>query len=214
MQTPVMQTPVMQTPVMQTPVMQTPVMQTPVMQTPIMQTPIMQTPIMQTPIMQTPIMQTPVMQTPVMQTPVMQTPVMQTHQEPKYGCLRNGTKPCYREYFNKTLKKTSNKKLVKRRKIQNKKYVVGKNKKNKSINVLIKNNKTRKVIQKDFSKLKTKPIEEIKQELFKKNLIKIGTISPPDVLRTIYEQSMLAGDIHNVQKNISLHNFLNKEENI
>lgn len=137
--------------------------------------------------------------------------------DPQYGCLRNGTKPCYREFFNKTLKKNSGnsgKKLIKKRKIKNKKYVVGKTSKDKSIKILIKNNKTRKKIQDDFAKIKRKSLSEIKQELFKKNLIKIGTVSPPDVLRTIYEQSMLAGDIKNSQKEISLHNFLNDEENM
>ena len=91
---------------------------------------------------------------------------------------------------------------------------MGKTGKDKSIKILIKNNKTRKKIQDDFAKIKRKSLSEIKQELFKKNLIKVGTVSPPDVIRTIYEQSMLAGDIKNCQKDISLHNFLNDKENM
>ena len=130
--------------------------------------------------------------------------------EPDYGCLRNGKKPCYREFHNKTLKKNT-KRRIKKNKIKKTKYKLGKTPKNRSVSVLIKNNQTRRKIQQDFTKLKKKHLSEIKHELFKKNLIKMGTSCPPDVIRTIYEQSMLAGDINNTSSDVSLHNFLNKE---
>jgi hypothetical protein len=43
-----------------------------------------------------------------------------------------------------------------------------------------------------------------------KNLIKIGSTAPNDVLRILYEQSILAGDITNVEPATQLHNFMNK----
>ena len=45
---------------------------------------------------------------------------------------------------------------------------------------------------------------------YEKNLIKIGSTAPNDVLRTIYEQSILAGDVTNTSGDIQIHNFVNK----
>jgi hypothetical protein len=143
-------------------------------------------------------------------TPVSTTSLFELKPEPNYGCLRNGKKPCYREYHNKTLKKNT-KRRVKKNKIKKTKYKLGKTPKNRSVSILIKNNQTRRKIQQDFTKLKKTHLSEIKHELFKKNLIKMGTSCPPDVIRTIYEQSMLAGDINNTSSDVSLHNFLNKD---
>jgi hypothetical protein len=146
---------------------------------------------------------------PIQQTPL-NTKQLELKPEPDYGCLRNGKKPCYREFHNKTLKKNT-KRRIKKNKIKKTKYTLGKTPKNRSVSILIKNNQTRRRIQQDFTKLKKTHLSEIKHELFKKNLIKMGTSCPPDVIRTIYEQSMLAGDINNTSSNVSLHNFLNKD---
>jgi len=148
--------------------------------------------------------------------------------DPVYGCLKNGSKPCYRTYHNKTLKKHSigmqknkpiqrsinrpTKTRVRKRLIKKRHYHVGKTAKNRTISVLIKNNQTRRRIQQDLTSIKQKSISEIKKELYKKNLLKIGTVCPPDVIRTIYEQSMLAGNITNVGKGVSIHNFVNDED--
>ena len=146
--------------------------------------------------------------------------------EPPYGCIKNGPKPTYRQWKNKTQKKTNihlddfpdesqqsfdnvdGYKILKRKTTKSK-YKVGK--KNKKIGVFIKNNSTRKRIQKEHTELKKKPISEIKQYLFDKNLLKIGSTAPNDVLRSLYEQSILAGNIKNNTEGVVLHNFL--EEN-
>ena len=44
--------------------------------------------------------------------------------------------------------------------------------------------------------------------LREKNLIKAGTMAPTDVLRTLYEQSILTGDVTNKSKDNLLHNFI------
>jgi hypothetical protein len=75
------------------------------------------------------------------------------------------------------------------------KYKLGKQ--GKHVSILIKNNTTRKNIKEDITKLYKKSIIEIKNYLKKHNLIKVGTNAPNDVLRQIYEQSVLAGDIKN-----------------
>ena len=78
------------------------------------------------------------------------------------------------------------------------------------VSVLIKNNATRRKIKLEHGLLKQKPLNEIKKYLYDKNLIKIGSTAPNDVLRILYEQSILAGDITNVEPATQLHNFMNK----
>lgn len=76
------------------------------------------------------------------------------------------------------------------------------------VSVLIKNNNTRKKIQHEHALLRQKSIIEIKNYLRDKNLLKSGSNAPNDVLRQMYEQSILSGDINNLGKNTLIHNFL------
>jgi hypothetical protein len=153
-----------------------------------------------------------------------------------YGCLKGGSKPTYRQYHNKTLKhnpshnsannsiqhagnssrqsqlaklKKSYKKIKqKTKKTKKSTYKLGRTGKN--ISVLIKNNKTRRNIKREHGLLKQKPLQDIKRYLYEKNLLKIGSSTPNDVLRTMYEQSILAGDITNTNNTVTVHNYLNK----
>ena len=161
---------------------------------------------------------------------------IENKQEIPYGCLKGGNKPTYREYHNKTLKKKpiviqsnqeSNVKIRQQKladlkksykKIRQKKRTIRKStyklgKIGGKVSVLIKNNATRRTIKREHGLLKQKPLNEVKQYLYDKNLIKIGSTAPNDVLRTLYEQSILAGDINNVANDIQLHNFMNKSSN-
>ena len=87
------------------------------------------------------------------------------------------------------------------------KYQLGK--KNKTVSVLIKDRKTRKLVQHEHGLLKQKKLPEIKNYLRNKNLLKSSSNAPNDVLREIYEQSILAGDLENKTTDTLLHNFLN-----
>ena len=53
-------------------------------------------------------------------------------------------------------------------------------------------------------------IYDIKNILRKKNLLKIGSVAEDDVLREMYEQCILAGDIQNKNKDTLIHNYLTK----
>ena len=110
--------------------------------------------------------------------------------------------------YNKSYKKLR----LKKRKTKKSTYHLGKSKKDNTISVLIKNNNTRRKIKKEHGLLKQKSIKEIKNYLYKKNMIKIGSTAPNDILRTLYEQSILAGDITNTSTNIKLHNYLNTND--
>jgi hypothetical protein len=93
------------------------------------------------------------------------------------------------------------------RKTITKKFKLGKQSGN-IVGVLIKNNDTRKNVQKEHGLLKSKQLADIKKILVEKNLIKIGSTAPPGIIRNIYEASMLTGDVDNIGKGIGLHNFL------
>ena len=90
-----------------------------------------------------------------------------------------------------------------------KKYILGKKKGSKQVGILLKNRETQKNVKAEVSSLKNKSIQEIKDYLRKKNLIKLGSESPTDVLRKLYEDSILSGDVENDNSENLLHNFLN-----
>ena len=200
--------------------------------------------------------------------------------EPKYSCLKNGSKPTYREWKRTTQKnfqslslekepeplnereialqkikekfkeskisdsqsvvspnnnsphinieipkdlelnnstnsnslnnsKTSQDEVQTEHRITTKKYKLGKNKTQRLVGVLIKNKDTRKRVSKEKENLKKKTIVEVKNYLKKCNLLKSGSDAPPDVLRTMYEQAVLTGDVTNKAKDTLVHNFYN-----
>lgn len=83
------------------------------------------------------------------------------------------------------------------------------------VGILIKDLGTRKKITDEQKALKNKNIVDVKSFLRQKNLIKSGSSAPPDILRCIYENSILSGDIHNKNGDNMLYNYLhnpNSEE--
>ena len=95
-----------------------------------------------------------------------------------------------------------------------KKYKLGKyvNKNGPVIGVLIKNRQTQYNIEKKRNEMKHIPLHTIKARLHKKNLLKVGSIAPPDVLRELYETAVFAGDIEYENEGTLLHNFLTSTE--
>jgi hypothetical protein len=91
-------------------------------------------------------------------------------------------------------------------------YKLGKNEKKANVGVLVKSGKTRKLVKKEQEVLRKKCLSEIKEYLRKHNLIKIGSSAPEAVLRQIYENSFLAGNIYNKNPDNLLHNYLNNED--
>lgn len=91
------------------------------------------------------------------------------------------------------------------------KYKLGKHA-NGTVSVLIKNSQTRRKIQTEHALLKQKSILDVKNFLRGKNLLKAGSAAPNDVVRQIYEQSILAGQIENKAKDTLIHNYFNAEK--
>jgi hypothetical protein len=92
------------------------------------------------------------------------------------------------------------------------KYKLGKHA-NGKVSVLIKNSQTRRKVQTEQALLKQKSILDIKNHLRSNNLLKAGSNAPSDVLRHLYEQSILAGQIENKAKDTLIHNYFNDEKN-
>lgn len=125
--------------------------------------------------------------------------------EKPWGNLKNGPKPTYREWKNKTQKNISTKSFLKK-KVKKYKYSLGK--KDGKISVLIKNNKTRKAIQEDKKRLESATLIEVKDYLKKHFLYKPGSAAPPELLREIYRSSHLAGaPVTNISKDNLINNF-------
>lgn len=102
--------------------------------------------------------------------------------------------------------KIKNKKIIR-------KFLLGKNKTTKKVGILIKNKKTRKLINKDCKKLGKKNIKIIKKFLVDKALIKVGTNAPEGVLREMYINCYLSGELQNSggknAEEILMHNWNN-----
>ena len=111
-----------------------------------------------------------------------------------------------------TIKKNNmdKKKAYKKKTYTKRKYKLGRNENSDIVSVFIKSNNNRKIIQEEIDKLKMTPIKDVKDYLRKHCLIKVGSNAPNDVLRKMYETSILSGDVNNKTKGTLLHNYLNE----
>jgi hypothetical protein len=95
---------------------------------------------------------------------------------------------------------------VKIRKTHKKRFRIGKH--DDVVGVLLKNKQTQRHIQSQHLTLKQKTIGEIRKYLYDQQLLKIGSNAPPDVLRRMYEDAILTGEVKNTNKDVLLHNFM------
>jgi len=116
----------------------------------------------------------------------------ETTTEIPYGCLKNGTKPTFQQLKSKTIKQYSS---------------FGK--KNNTVRVLMKDTTTYDSIAKDIEKIKKHPMNKIRKFLKTKRLYKVGSTAPDDVLREIYVNVHLTGDIENKNLTTMVHNYMN-----
>jgi hypothetical protein len=206
-----------------------------------------------------------------------------TNTTPKYGCLKNGNLPTYRNYLNKTqhnrpsiqvgsntslnsnipnvtnntitpqqspvsiyeknennppsilesqindgmkkmselkqrndiLSKLSNKrpKTLKRKKTLRRTYKVGRSSVAPKVSVLVSNKTLRNRVSTQKQLLKQTPIQDVKKYLIKHGLIRVGSTTPNDVLRKMYESlSLVCGEIHNHNPDTLLYNYINGNE--
>jgi len=94
-------------------------------------------------------------------------------------------------------------------------YKTGKSKYKPSISVLLTNKTLRNNVLEKEHKLKQVPIEEIKKYLIKHGFIKVGTTTPNDVLRKMYESALLiCGEVQNYNSETLMYNFINNDDQL
>lgn len=101
-------------------------------------------------------------------------------------------------------------KYLKQKRTLKRTYHVGKSRVFPKVAVLVSNKTIRNNITTKKQLLKQTPIEEIRKFLLKKGFIKVGSTSPNDVLRKMYESVvMISGDVTNHNPDNLLYNFFN-----
>lgn len=126
---------------------------------------------------------------------------------------REETNKIYKKFGGENNGKGKSKTTTRRHtKTLKRKYVCGKLKEGNIIKVLIKDNQTRKKINKEIQTLKKQNINDIKKYLRDHGFIKVGSTAPNDVLRMMYESCILTGDVKNENGDILVHNYLNSKE--
>lgn len=118
--------------------------------------------------------------------------------------------------LNALQKYTSHKKAIqqrhKQKKIIRRTFNVGKKNKERKISVLISNKKIRSNTTLKLQHLKDISIFQVKNDLIKRGLIKVGCITPESVLRQMYSVvHSMCGSIQNHNGELLLHNYLNGE---
>jgi hypothetical protein len=153
-----------------------------------------------------------------------------------YGVLKNGTKPTFKEWsLNKSLTPSTPsvplapsvpsvpsvpiietplvetiqviESEIQKEPTITKKIKVGKNKRTKSVDVLIENIHTRKLNKDKFQLLKKTNITTIKNYLKNRQFIKVGSNAPNSLIRYMYENIKECGDVVNENKSNLIHNF-------
>lgn len=108
-----------------------------------------------------------------------------------------------------SLKEKSPKKKIKKKTIK-KKYTCGKSKTKKQIAIIIKGIETKNKVLKEQRELRQESMQTIKNYLYKKSFIKVGSTAPDKVLRDMYESLILSGDVNNKNSHILIHNYMNE----
>jgi hypothetical protein len=129
-----------------------------------------------------------------------------THNKPRNGNNNHNNIPPSTSSTDKKVKLE----FKKQKKTIRRTFRVGRSKHQHNIGVIINNKTIRNECSTKKHLLKQTSINDVKQFLLKKGLIKIGTTAPNDVLRKMYETAnLICGDVHNHNSDILLHNYFN-----
>jgi hypothetical protein len=117
-----------------------------------------------------------------------------TVKQPTYGCLKGGKKPTFRQSQTRTTVPQPTPKQKARPTI---KHYTSFGRKNNTMRVLIKGTKDFKSIENEKRKLEKHSLSDICSYLASRNLYTPGSDAPEEILREIYRNAYLAGNVTN-----------------
>tara|TARA_Y100000389_G_scaffold28434_1_gene24341 strand:+ start:10890 stop:11843 length:954 start_codon:yes stop_codon:yes gene_type:complete len=92
-------------------------------------------------------------------------------------------------------------------------YKVGRHKQKPQVSVLVSNRTLRNKVSTESQHLKQVPIQDVRSYLVKKGFIKVGSSSPIDVLRKMYETArLMCGEMENHNPDNLLYNYFHNHE--
>jgi hypothetical protein len=92
-------------------------------------------------------------------------------------------------------------------------FTLGKSDTLRNVAVLIKNKQTRKNLINTQKELKKTDIADVRKYLRQRGIVNIGSTCPPDILRKMFESSLMAGEITNTNVDINtlINNFVTQD---
>jgi hypothetical protein len=119
------------------------------------------------------------------------------------------------ETLNNTINPVIHKPCKKQRRILRRTFHVGKSKKYPHVSVLVSNKTIRNNTNLKCIDLKQSSMKDVKQYLLKQGLIKVGTTTPNDVLRKLYESAkLIPGEVKNYNPENLLYNYFNEDPEV
>jgi len=133
-----------------------------------------------------------------------------TLKQPTYGCLKGGKTPTLRQTRSNGVTMTPPSAPIKRanRVVNTIKHYTSFGKKNNTVRVLIKGGKDFKSIDNEKRKLEKHSLADICTYLASRNLYTPGSNAPEDVLREIYRNAYLAGNVSNSNPEKMIDNYM------
>lgn len=127
--------------------------------------------------------------------------------KPTYGCLKNGKIPTFRQSRqNVTFEPKAEKPKLKANTI--KQYAeFGRNRRNGTIRVLVPGSKELAKLSKEKKNLEKHSLADVVAYLTERNLYNAGSNAPEEVVREIYRNAVMAGEVNNTNPQMFLDNY-------
>jgi hypothetical protein len=132
-----------------------------------------------------------------------------TLKQPTYGCLKGGKTPTLRQTRSAPITPPPVKRA--NRAVNTIKHYTSFGKKNNTVRVLIKGGKDFKSIDNEKRKLEKHSLADICTYLASRNLYTPGSNAPEDVLREIYRNAYLAGNVSNSNPEKMIDNYMSEK---
>jgi len=119
----------------------------------------------------------------------------------------------YHQDFLKKMKTGGKPKKIKRKKTLRRTYKIGRSTVAPTVSVLVSNKTLRNRITTKGQLLKQTPIQDVRKYLIKQGIIRVGSTTPNDILRKMYESlALVCGEIKNHNPDTLLYNYINDTE--